>query len=143
VVIDSSGQLGTMSSSRRYKQDIEPMGDMRAVLLKLRPVTFRYRKPFDGGAKPIQYGLIAEEVAEVMPDLAVSDDDGRPETVKYHLLPSLLLAAYQRQSETVRWQSDTIRSQAGQIAALERRLGMIELLLTQSDRRQAAAQHLD
>ena len=84
--------------------------------------------------------MIAEEVADVLPDLAVFNDDGQPETVKYHLLPSFLLAAYQRQSETVRRQSDTIRSQAEQIAALERRLGMLEARLARPQQRQAAAQ---
>jgi hypothetical protein len=119
VLIASDGQLGTVSSSRRYKEAIEPIGDMSGMLTKLRPVTFRYREPFDEGAKPIQYGLIAEEVAEVLPDLAVFNDDGRPETVKYHLLPSFLLAGYQQQQRI-------IQAQAEQIAALERRLGMLE-----------------
>src|SRR5207237_10165334 len=65
VLIDSAGQLGTVNSSRRYKEDIHDMGDASRGLLRLRPVTFRYRKAFDDGSKPIQYGLIAEEVAEV------------------------------------------------------------------------------
>jgi type II secretory pathway component PulJ len=72
----------------------------------------------------------------VLPDLAVVNADGRPETVKYHLLPSLLLAAYQRQSETV-------RSQAEHIAALERRLAVIEARLANPDRREATARRLD
>jgi hypothetical protein len=133
VLIASDGQLGTVSSSRRYKEAIQPMGDVNAALMKLRPVTFRYREPFADGGKPIQYGLIAEEVAEVLPDLAVFNHDGQPETVKYHLLPSFLLAAYQRQSET-------IRSQAEMIAALEQRLGMLEARLAGPEQRQAVAQ---
>ena len=67
VVIDSNGQLGTVSSSRRFKEDIHDMGDASDPLLRLRPVTFRYKKPFADGQKPIQYGLIAEEVADVLP----------------------------------------------------------------------------
>jgi chitodextrinase len=150
VLIDSNGQLGTVSSSRRYKDDVQPMSDVSAALLKLRPVTFRYKKPYADGAKPIQYGLIAEEVAEVLPDLAVFDADGRPETVKYHLLPSFLLAAYQRQSETVRSQAEQaerqqkiIQAQAGEVADLQRRLAMIEARLANPDRREATARRSD
>ena len=76
------------------------MGDLTAMLQKLRPVTFRYKQPYDDGQKSMQYGLIAEEVAEVLPDLAVFNQDGSPETVKYHLLPSLLLNEVQRQQTT-------------------------------------------
>jgi hypothetical protein len=98
------------------------MGGASAALLKLRPVTFRYRTPYDDGSKPIQYGLIAEEVAEVMPDLTVFNEKGQPETVKYHLLPALLLNEVQQQQKT-------IQSQAELISALERRLSSLEAQL--------------
>ena len=65
-------------------------------MVRLRPVTFRYRKPFADGGKPLQYGLIAEEVARVMPSLAVLNAAGEPETVKYQELPALLLNELQR-----------------------------------------------
>jgi hypothetical protein len=133
VMIDSNGQLGTVSSSRRYKEDIQTMPDLSTTLMRLRPVTFRYRRPYSHGTKPMQYGLIAEEVAEVLPHLAVFNDKGQPETVKYHELPSLLLAAFQRQQQT-------IQAQAERIAALERRLAAIEARSSRSDRRHAAAQ---
>src|SRR4029077_11163704 len=71
VVVNSSGQLGVMSSSRRYKEDIHPIAGASERLLQLRPVSFRYQKPNDSGEKPLQYGLIAEEVAEVFPELVV------------------------------------------------------------------------
>jgi hypothetical protein len=136
VLIDSNGQLGTTSSSRRYKQDIQPMGDASVPLLKLRPVTFRYKKSYGDGTKPIQYGLIAEEVAEVFPDLAAFNKDGTAETVKYHLLPALLLNEYQRQQKTIAAQAvqterqqKTIESQAEQMAALQRRLSALETRL--------------
>jgi hypothetical protein len=125
VQIDAvTGQLGSTPSSRRYKQDIAAMPDMSAMLGKLRPVTFRYKKPYADGSKPLRYGLIAEEVAEVFPALAVFKD-GRPETVKYHLLPSFLLAGYQAQQKT-------IAAQAERIEALEGRLGRLERLLPQT-----------
>lgn len=96
VLIDGSGQLGTVSSSRRYKDDIADMGDASKLLMSLRPVTFRYKKPYDNGEKPIQFGLIAEEVAEVFPELTVYNAEGQPETVKYQDLPPLLLNELQK-----------------------------------------------
>ena len=81
----------TASSSRRYKEDIQDMGDGSRGLMQLRPVTFRYKKAFADDSKPIQYGLIAEEVAEVYPDLVARSADGQIETVKYQVLDSMLL----------------------------------------------------
>jgi len=90
VLIDSSHQLGTVSSSIRFKDNIENMSTEGEDLLKLRPVTFEYKK--HPGVR--QYGLIAEEVKEIFPRLVV-EDDGKPSTVKYHELPALLLDACQ------------------------------------------------
>jgi len=97
VMVDSNGQLGTVSSSRRFKEDIEDMGEASRNLLRLRPVTFRYKRPFADGSKPLQYGLIAEEVAAVYPDLVARSADGQIETVKYQVLDSMLLNEIQRQ----------------------------------------------
>ena len=71
VFIGTGGQLGTVQSSRRFKEDIQDMNDASSGLLRLRPVTYRYQQPYPDGSKPIDYGLIAEEVAEVYPDLVV------------------------------------------------------------------------
>jgi hypothetical protein len=130
VFIDTTtGQLGSQVSSRRYKEDIQPMGDVTAMLQELRPVTYRYKKPYDNGGKPMQYGLIAEEVAEVLPALAVFNNDGTPETVKYHLLPTFLLAGYQQQQTIIAAQAERDQQQADEIAELKRRLLAIETLL--------------
>ena len=99
VVVNSKGQLGVASSSRRYKEDIQPMGDVSNRLMDLRPVTFRYKQADEAGNKPIQYGLIAEDVDTAMPELVVRNEDDSPETVAYHVLPSLLLNAYQKQQQ--------------------------------------------
>ncbi len=120
----TTGQLGITPSSLRYKYDIEGMADVSAMLAKLRPVTFRYKEADANGAHPLQYGLIAEEVAEVFPYLAVFKD-GRPETVQYHALPSFLLAGYQAQQKT-------IAAQEQKIEALEDRLRRLEALLPQT-----------
>ncbi|MBI4419467.1 MAG: tail fiber domain-containing protein [Gemmatimonadetes bacterium] len=97
VLIASDGQLGTVSSSRRVKEDIRDMGESSRRLLQLRPVRFRYIQASADGAKPLQYGLIAEEVAEVYPELVTYDATGEPTAVMYHVLPALLLNELQRQ----------------------------------------------
>lgn len=111
VLIDSAGQLGTVSSSRSVKQEIRDMGDATERLLDLRPVTFRYKQhqtlPRDGEMPP-EYGLIAEEVAEVFPDLVVYDEEGQPETVKYHQMASMLLNEMQKQQRQIQEQRSEI-----------------------------------
>ncbi len=114
LVIDSNGQLGTVSSSRRFKTDIQDMADASQRLLRLRPVTFRYKKPFADGSTPMQYGLIAEEVAEVYPDLVARSADGQIETVKYEVLNTLLLNQWQRQKA----QLERIREQIARVKAI-------------------------
>jgi hypothetical protein len=96
VYINSSGQLGTQPSSQRYKKDIQPLDSTSAKILKLRPVTFRYRRADELGEYPMQYGLIAEEVAKIFPELVQFDEDGKPLSVYYQLLIPLLLAELQR-----------------------------------------------
>ncbi|MFN0204802.1 MAG: tail fiber domain-containing protein [Planctomycetota bacterium] len=94
VLIDSAGQLGTVSSSRRFKEDIRDMGSSTDRLLDLRPVLFKYKQDQtmpDGSPVPPEYGLIAEEVAQIFPDLVVYDEKGVPFTVKYHILSSMLI----------------------------------------------------
>ena len=80
------------------------MGQTSSSLLALQPVTFKYRQEPVAGEQPVQFGLIAEDVAEVFPELVIYDRDGQPETVKYHLLSSLLLNELQRQNRWIRVQ---------------------------------------
>jgi hypothetical protein len=122
VVIDSNGQLGTVNSSRRFKEDIQDMGDASRGILRLRPVTFRYQKPFDDGSKPIQYGLIAEEVADVFPDLVARSADGQIETVKYQVLDSLLLNEVERQQLEITSQKDQILGLKEKILGLKEQI---------------------
>lgn len=98
VLVDSAGQLGTVSSSARYKDDIEDMGKDSELLYKLRPVTFEYKQ---SNSRYKSVGLIAEEVHEVAPRLVVYDEDGRPETVKYHDLVPMLLNELQKLAKRV------------------------------------------
>lgn len=97
VLVNARGQLGVASSSIRYKDNVNPMGDASDKVLALRPVTFQYKEAEEDGSKPIQYGLIAEEVEKVMPDLVVYNDQGQPETVAYQTLAPLLLNELQKE----------------------------------------------
>ena len=128
VVIDSNGQLGTISSSRRFKEQIRDMGDATERLIELRPVLFRYKQEVAGTDRPVQYGLIAEEVAEVLPELVVYDEQGRPLTVKYHLLSSMLLNELQKQV-------DRDAARALELRALEARLQALEAKVDPLDSR--------
>ena len=96
VYINSSGQLGTLPSSQRFKKDIKSLETISEKILNLRPVTFRYKQADEKGSFPTQFGLIAEEVAKILPELVMFDEDGKPLSVFYHLLTPLLLAELQR-----------------------------------------------
>jgi hypothetical protein len=125
VVIDSSGQLGTVNSSRRYKEDVRDMGDASSGLMKLRPVTFRYTQPYADGRKPIDYGLIAEEVEAVYPDLVAHLKDGQVETVQYHKINAMLLNEVQKQQRQLETQHTALQTL---LAQFENQRAEIELL---------------
>ena len=95
-------------SSRRAKDDIRDMEDASAALAKLRPVTFRYKAGPATGPRSIEYGLIAEEVAEIYPELVVLDKDGQPAGVRYHVLPAMLLNELQRQQRVIEAQASRL-----------------------------------
>lgn len=134
VVIDSSGQLGTVSSSARYKEEIEDLGETSARIQALRPVKFRYSKPYDNGEKPIQFGLIAEEVAAAFPELAVYNDEGQPETVKYQDLTPLLLNEVQKlraEKDELKQEGVSLRHES---AELRSRLEKLEAIVNTGTR---------
>ncbi len=109
VQVDADGKLGVLMSARRFKEDIADIGESSARLLELRPVSFRYKPEFARSReRPREFGLVAEEVAEVMPELVVYDDDGRPETVRYqHLIPLLLNELQRQHAEIARLSART------------------------------------
>ena len=90
VFVDANGKLGTVTSSARFKDDIKPMNNASESILALRPVTFRYKKQIDVNRTP-QFGLVAEDVANVNPDLVVNGRDGKPYTVRYEAVNAMLL----------------------------------------------------
>jgi len=126
VVIDSNGQLGTINSSRRYKEDIQDMGDASSGLMKLRPVTYRYKQAYADGSKPIDYGLIAEEVEGVYPDLVAHLSNGDVETVQYQKINAMLLNEVQKQHREIEDQRRQIELEHAQIELLKARLAAIE-----------------
>ena len=129
VFIDTNGKLGTIASSRRFKQDIHDMDSASSALMHLRPVTFRYKKAYANGERPLQYGLIAEEVAEVYPELVVHNDEGQVQTVQYHKLNSMLLNEVQKQHRQIQRQDERIQVQKEQLADLMGRLARLEQVL--------------
>jgi Chaperone of endosialidase len=131
VVIDSAGQLGTVSSSRRVKDDIVDMDAASSELMNLRPVTFHYKSDHDPAGRTLQYGLVAEEVAAIDPGLVAHSADGSIETVMYQFLPPMLLNEYQKQQRTIDAQALEIKSQRARIDALELQALEIALLKQQ------------
>ena len=115
VLIDAAGQMGTMSSSQRFKDDIKPMNKISEAILALKPVTFRYKS--DSTGTP-QFGLIAEEVAKVNPDLVVRDKDGEIYTVRYDQVNAMLLNEFLKEHKTVQEQGATIAGLQKQIETL-------------------------
>ena len=115
VYIDTFGQLGTQNSSRRFKKEIKPMDKASEGILSLKPVTFRYKS---GKTNMPEFGLIAEEVAEVNPDLVVRDKDGEIYTVRYDAVNAMLLNEFLKEHQTVKGLKATIAQQKQQIDAL-------------------------
>jgi len=124
VEVTSAGQLGIVMSSARYKHDIRDMGEKSSALLKLRPVSFRYN---NDPANTLQYGLVAEEVAKIYPELVVYGPDGKVMTVRYSMLSAMLLNELQRQAkEMVAMRASTQRQIAEVKASFEEQLTTLE-----------------
>jgi trimeric autotransporter adhesin len=115
VLIDSAGQLGTMSSSRRFKKEIKPMDRTSEAILGLKPMTFHYKS--DSKGTP-QFGLIAEEVAQVNPDLVVRDENGEIHTVRYEAVNAMLLNEFLKEHRKVQELEANAAEQQREIKAL-------------------------
>jgi hypothetical protein len=100
VVVDDTGHLGTKSSSERFKQDIKPMDKASEAILALKPVTFHYKKALDPDATP-QFGVVAEDVAKVNPDLVVRDRNGEIYSVRYDAVNAMLLNEFLKEHRKV------------------------------------------
>jgi hypothetical protein len=118
VVIDSSGHLGTITSSARYKDAIKPMDKASEAILALQPVTFRYKPELDPEGIP-QFGLVAEDVEKVNPDLVTRDDHGKVYTVRYEAVNAMLLNEFLKEHCKVQEQSRMIQELEATIAELK------------------------
>jgi hypothetical protein len=100
VIVDADGHLGTMTSSERFKKAIEPMDKASEAILALKPVTFRYKHDLDPEGIP-QFGLVAEDVEKVNPNLVVLDKQGKPFTVRYEEVNAMLLNEFLKEHRKV------------------------------------------
>lgn len=127
VLAASTGQLGCIASSARYKRNVRDMGDASDKLMKLRPVTFVYKANKTGAR---QYGLIAEEVETVYPELVIHDAAGKVATVAYHMLPAMLLNEVQKLARQLDQKDEEIATLRRQVAAMQTKTVEIEALAT-------------
>jgi hypothetical protein len=121
IGVNASGQLGVKPSSVRYKEAIQPMDKASEAILALKPVTFRYKKEFDPKAAA-QFGLVAEEVAKVDPDLVVVDDQGKPFTVRYEEVNAMLLNEFLKEHREVAELKSTVAEQRKGMEAMATQL---------------------
>ena len=113
VIVDTTGHLGTTTSSARYKEEIKPMDKASEAILALKPVTFHYKKELDPSSIP-QFGLVAEEVEKVNPDLVARDEQGKAYIVRYEAVNAMLLNEFLKEHRTVQEQQmeiDALKSE--------------------------------
>jgi hypothetical protein len=118
VRVSSSGQLGVAPSSERFKDKIKPMDKASEAILALKPVSFRYKKEIDPD-RTTQFGLVAEDVAKVDPDLITRDEQGRPETVRYDAVNAMLLNEFLKEHRRVQELKSTVAKDEPMISQLK------------------------
>ena len=122
VVIDQDGQLGTIVSSRRFKEDIKPLDQASEAILKLKPVTFHYKNRDVKNDKTPQFGLIAEEVEQVNRDLVVYGKDGKLWTVRYDAVEVMLLNEFIKEHKKVEEQQASIADLKSTVALQQKEM---------------------
>ena len=118
VMINSGGKLGTVVSSARFKDNIKSMDKVSEAILALKPVTFRYKKELDPDGIP-PFGLVAEQVEKVNPDLIVRDDEGKVMSVRYQAVNAMLLNEFLKEHHKVEEQQTKLAEQQSTIAELK------------------------
>jgi len=124
VLISSDNKLGTMTSSKRFKQDIKPMDKASEALLALKPVVFRYKKEIDPAGRS-QFGLVAEDVEKTNPDLVVRDNDGKPYSVRYDQVNAMLLNEFLKEHKAFVEEQGKVQEQGATIARLEQQVAAL------------------
>jgi trimeric autotransporter adhesin len=117
IVINGNGRLGLRPSSQRFKTDIKQMDRVSEAIFALKPVTFRYNKQIDPDRTP-EFGLVAEEVEKVNPNLVARDEQGKPYTVRYEAVNAMLLNEFLKEHKTVQQQGETIARLEKQVELL-------------------------
>ena len=133
VIIDTNGHLGTVVSSERYKEAVRPMDKSSEAILALRPVRFRYKKEFDPDSVP-QFGLLAEQVAKVNPDLVARDDEGKPYTVRYEAINAMLLNEFLKEHQKVEEQEQKVAAQDNKSHEQDATITRLESLVFQQQK---------
>jgi len=121
VVVSANGKLGVAASSARFKQAIKPMDKASEAILALQPVTFRYKQEIDPDAIP-QFGLVAEEVEKVNPDLITRDEEGKPTTVRYEAVNAMLLNEFLKEHSQVQKLKGKAAEQEATIAQMKKQI---------------------
>ena len=121
VIVGSNGQLGTVVSSERFKEAIKPMNKASEAILSLQPVTFRYRQELDPDGVP-QFGLVAEQVEKVNPDLVVRGGDGKVMTVRYEAVNAMLLNEFLKEHRKVVEQDRRLQTQEAKMAEQQKQI---------------------
>ena len=121
VMIDANGRLGTTTSSARFKENIQPMDKASEAILSLKPVTFRYKHEIDPKGIP-QFGLAAEEVEKVNPDLVVRDEQGKPYTVRYEAVNAMLLNEFLKEHKAFVEEKGKMQEQDANIARQQKQI---------------------
>ena len=129
VFINANGQLGTATSSARFKDEIKPMDKASEAILALKPVSFRYKKDIDPEGTP-QFGLVAEDVEKINPDLVVRDSEGKVYTVRYEAVNAMLLNEFLKEHRKVEEQNCKIQQQEATITQLKKDFGATIAQLT-------------
>jgi len=139
VIVDTHGKLGTVVSSASFKQDVKPMDDASETIIALKPVTFHYKHQLDPDGIP-QFGLVAEEVEKVNPDLVARDDQGKPYTVRYEAVNAMLLNEFLKEHRKVEALEATV---AGQQKGFESQLAALAAIVkAQTAQIQDVSDHL-
>jgi hypothetical protein len=121
--VDNDGKLGVFLSARRYKENIHPMDKVSEALYALKPVTFRYKPEYDKSGTP-QFGLVAEEVVEVSPDLVTHDAKGGLSTVRYEAVNAMLLNEFLKEHRKVEKLEATVADLAAQLQKVTAQMQM-------------------
>jgi hypothetical protein len=121
VIVDADGHLGTTTSSARFKEAIKPMDKASEAILALQPVSFRYKQKLDPADTP-QFGLVAEEVEKVSPDLVARDDQGKPYTVRYEAVNVMLLNEFLKEHKTFLKEQRKVEEQGAMIVRQQKQI---------------------